>query len=143
MSLEGASCADLPGFVVDKYFDCDAGREPLKAMVAKAICRNCVVLDECRSEALSMPRLPDRGVLGGASVTEVEAARHWRLFEQGLRETAPVRLRPTWLAMPDATYDTERMRLGDDPEESEFTPIVDLADLSSQRKVQASMRERA
>lgn len=118
--LEGANCADLPGFVIDKYFDCNASSEPLKAMVARAICSHCVVLEACREQAFNMPLLPTRGILGGVSLAEIQRARSWRQYESGLRDTAPNRPRPSWLTRPEATETVEQTRVESDPDEPEI-----------------------
>lgn len=100
--LEGANCADLPGFVIDKYFDCDVGRERFRAQVGMAICSNCVVMEACLSTALTMPQLPPRGVLGGVAVSEIRRARAWQSYETGQRPTPPPVIRPRWLPYSDA-----------------------------------------
>jgi len=117
ISLEGANCGGLPGFVIDKYFYCDAAQEPLKAMVAKAICARCVVVEECRDQALNQPFLQDHGVIGGVAANEIRRARAWRSYEQGLREQPPATARPPWLKRTDATETIEQGRLEDDPDE--------------------------
>ena len=116
-SLEGANCADLPGFVVDKYFDCNAAREKFRAQTAKAICSRCVVLEECREEALAMYQAPERGVIGGVTANELHRARSWRSYELGLRPTAPRRARPSWLPRADAAETVEQARTETDPDE--------------------------
>jgi hypothetical protein len=116
-SFEGANCGDLPPFVVDKYFDCNVHREPLKARVALAICGRCVVREPCLEEALTMPYLPSRGVIGGVTVSEVHAARSWRFYEQGITDHVPRPRRPEWLPMTDATHGVEQVRLDLDPNE--------------------------
>jgi hypothetical protein len=121
-SFEGANCGDLPPFVADKYFDCNVQREPLKAMVAKAICDRCVVRDECREEALNMIYLPKRGVIGGVTAAEVHAARSWRNYEQGMSDSVPRSRRPEWLPMTDATHFVEQVRVELDPDEPPDSP---------------------
>lgn len=117
-SLEGAYCADLPPFVAEKYFGCNSGREPLKRMVALAICGNCPVLEACRLEVLNAPARPTHGVIAGMPATHMEGARAWRRYEQGQRDTPPPRWpRPDWLPMTDATQTVERLRLQEDPDE--------------------------
>lgn len=118
--LEGANCADLPPFVIDKYFDCDAQKDRLLAMVAKAICEHCVVRDACREEALHAPQLPDRGVVGGVSATEVRRARAWRRYELGLTDAPPRVTRPDWLTRPEAAETIEQGRVEEDPDEGGF-----------------------
>lgn len=120
--LQGASCSELPPFVVDKYFECSVRYEPLRAAVAKAICNNCVVLSECRDWALNRPSPTRHGVIAGESASQIMIARSWRRFEIGLRETPPSGTRPDWLALPDAGLIVESMRLADDPDESIAQP---------------------
>lgn len=115
--LEGANCAGLPGFVIEKYFECNSQREPLRRMVALAICGNCVVLEACRTQALNAPSPPTRGVIAGMPATHMQVARSWRRYEQGQLERPPRRPRPDWLPMTDATEATERWRLEADPDE--------------------------
>lgn len=115
--LEGANCADLPGFVVEKYFHCNSAHEPLKRMVALAICGNCAVLEACRSQALNAPAAPERGVIAGMPAGQMQAARAWRRYEQGQLDLPPRRPRPEWLPMTDATEAVERIRLEDDRDE--------------------------
>jgi hypothetical protein len=115
--LEGANCADLPGFVVEKYFECHSRYEPLKRMVALAICGNCDVLEACRTQALNTPTPPTRGVIAGMPATHMKTARAWRRYEQGDTEKPPRSPRPAWLPMTDATEAVERIRLEDDPDE--------------------------
>lgn len=115
--LEGANCADLPGFVVDKYFNCNVNREPLRAQVAKAICARCVVLDECRDVTLNQPNLPDRGIVAGLPARHFQRARSWRRYELGLTETPPRAPRPEWLARPEAAETTEQGLVEIDPDE--------------------------
>lgn len=117
ISLEGANCADLPGFVIDKYFDADAGRDRLRANVAKAICSHCVVLKECRELALNMPALPKRGIIGGVTASQLKRARKWRLYELGIVERVPNVERPDWLSRPDAAETVEQGRLESDQDE--------------------------
>lgn len=113
-AMEGANCADLPPFVIDKYFGCKVNVEPFRARVAKAICGRCVVLDLCRSEALNQAHLPSRGVLAGLNVAEIRHARAWRTYELGLRDAPPPSERPTWLPMTDATNTIEQQRFEDE-----------------------------
>lgn len=117
--LEGANCADLPGFVIDKYFGCDGGREPLRLMVARAICARCVVLEACREQALNMPALPTRGVMAGATMAEIRRGRRWRAYESGLTDQVPTEPRPDWLARTEATEIVEAARIELDPDEGE------------------------
>jgi hypothetical protein len=117
ISLEGANCAGLPAFVIDKYFDCDAGREPLKAMVAMAICHRCLVIEECRTLALNQPDLQPRGVIGGVTAHEIRRARAWRQYEQGVTDQVPPVSRPEWLARAEASETAEQGRLEVDPDE--------------------------
>ena len=91
--LEGANCAGLPGFVIDKYFDCDAGKEPLKRDVALAICGRCVVREACRDQAMNGPKR-DRGVIGGLTAAQLDNARQWRAYEIGARPKLPEGRRP-------------------------------------------------
>ena len=117
-SLEGANCGDLPDFVIDKYFNAAPPYRPFHHRVPKAICAHCVVLQECRVEALAMPTPPRAGVIGGMSGPELRVARAWRRFEQGLRDEPPSSLRPDWLPMTDATHQVEGLRMeldGDEP----------------------------
>jgi hypothetical protein len=114
--LEGANCSGLPGFVIDKYFDCNASAEPLRRMVALAICANCQVVDACREQALNGPRVP-RGVIGGVTAVELNRAKQWRRYEQGLTEVVPSEPRPGWLPMTDATQIVEQGRVEGDPDE--------------------------
>lgn len=116
--LEGANCADLPGFVIDKYFGCNVGREPLLAKVAIAICENCVVMTECRDAALNQPKLQSSGVIGGVTAAEIHRARRWHNYELGFApKPPPDGKRPTWLHIPDAAERVEQGRLEDDPDE--------------------------
>jgi hypothetical protein len=115
--LEGANCTYLPGFVIDKYFGANASRDRFAADVARAICNNCIVLEECREDALSMSGLPKRGIIGGVAVWEIKRARRWRLYELGLSDEAPKVARPEWLARPDAAETTEQMRIEEDADE--------------------------
>lgn len=115
--LEGANCADLPGFVAEKYFQCNSAHEPLRRMVALAICGNCDVLEACRSQALNAPAAPERGVIAGMQASEMRAARSWRRYEQGQLDKPPRRPRPGWLPMTDATEAVERWRLEADSDE--------------------------
>jgi len=115
-SLEGANCGDLPPFVVDKYFDCNVGWEPFRASVAKAICSNCTVIDDCLDEALTMPRLPPRGVIAGLAVTEIKRARSWQLYELGQSDQIPNSKRPEWLTLSDAAQTVEQYRVETDPD---------------------------
>lgn len=127
-SLEGANCADLPGFVIDKYFDSNVAHEPFRARVAKAICSRCVVLETCRDEALNMAGLPERGVIGGVAVVEIRRARAWRSYELGLRAQPPAGDRPSWLERPEAAETVEQGLIEADPDES-----VEPATLSIRR----------
>ena len=117
-SLEGANCADLPGFVIDKYFGANVARQPFLARTAKAICSHCVVMEECRSEALTMPYLPKRGVIGGVNVSEIHDARAWQRYESGEIDRPPTRPRPEWLTRSDADEIVEQARLEQDPDEA-------------------------
>jgi hypothetical protein len=116
-TLEGANCADLLPFVVDKYFGCDSNHEALRAKVAKAICSHCKVIDACREQAMTAPKLPERGVVAGLSVGEIHRGRAWQLYEAGVRDTVPRASRPDWLPMSDATQVVEQMRVEEDPDE--------------------------
>ena len=109
--LEGANCAGLPGFVIDKYFDCDVGKEPFKARTALAICAHCAVIEACREQAMLMPRLPQRGVLGGETVRTLRRARSWRNYETGALDNVPEGPRPEWLPRADAAETVEQARL--------------------------------
>jgi hypothetical protein len=116
--LEGANCADLPGFVIDKYFGSSVQKEPLRAMVGFAICQRCVVREACRDQALNMPGLPAKGVIGGVAVAEIRRARKWRDYETGITEPVPTVERPEWLPRSDATETVEQVRIeadGDEP----------------------------
>jgi hypothetical protein len=115
-SLEGANCADLPGFVIDKYFDCNVHKEPLRARIGFAICHRCVVQEACRDEALNMPGLPARGIIGGVAVADIRRARTWRDFENGSTDRVPQGPRPEWLELSDAAQTVEQMRVEDDPD---------------------------
>lgn len=99
--------------VAEKYFGCDASREPLKAKVAKAICARCVVLDECCEEGLKTRQLPTRGIIAGVAIGEITPARAWRDHELGLRDI-PRKVRPDWLTMTDATNTVEQGRVEDE-----------------------------
>jgi hypothetical protein len=116
-SLEGANCADLPGFVIDKYFDSDINREPLRAMVARAICARCVVREECRDQALTMPGLQHRGIIGGVTAHEIRRARGWSANEAGVTDRVPPGFRPDWLKRTDATETVEQGRVESDADE--------------------------
>lgn len=121
ISLEGANCADLPGFVIDKYFHCDASKQHLLAKAAKAICANCVVLDECRDQALTSPGLQGRGVVGGVTVGEIRRARAWLAYERGFSDNVPRGTRPDWLpTRSDGAEAAELARLELDPDERPF-----------------------
>lgn len=115
--LEGANCADLPGFVIDKYFDCHPTREPLRAMVARAICANCVVIEECRTEVLQMANLPHRGIIAGVSTDSVRIARRWQAYETGIVDRIPPKPRPEWLPRSEAAETIEQARVENDPDE--------------------------
>ncbi len=117
--LEGANCADLPPFVIDKYFGCNAGRETFRASVAKAICSRCVVLEDCQDFALSRVNEASNGIIAGRTASQLRAARAWLRYEHGLtdRPPRPRYKRPTWLPMSDAATDVERQRMADDPDE--------------------------
>jgi hypothetical protein len=108
--MEGANCADLPPFVIDKYFGCKVNVEPFRARVARAICSHCAVIELCRDEALNQIHLPERGVLAGVNVVEIRRARAWRSYELGLQEAPPLYERPSWLPMTDATNTVEQSR---------------------------------
>lgn len=114
--LEGANCADLPGFVIDKYFNCHAANEPLKRQVALAICGRCAVREACRDQAMNGPS-PQRGVVGGLVANQIRIARAWRSFEIGARDTAPNDPRPDWLLRPDAAETVEQGLVENDPDE--------------------------
>ncbi len=116
-SLEGANCADLPGFVIDKYFNCNIRTQQFLARTALAICNNCVVREPCRDQALNMSGLQKRGVIGGVPVAEIYQARAWRFYELGLTDVPPTSDRPEWLSRPDATEIVEQGRVEDDPDE--------------------------
>jgi hypothetical protein len=107
----------MPGFVVDKYFDCETNREPLKAMVARAICSRCVVLEECRDQALTMPGLQHRGIIGGVTAHEIRRARSWSAYEAGVTDRVPPGTRPDWLKRTDATETVEQERVESDADE--------------------------
>ena len=115
--LEGANCADLPGFVVDKYFDCHVGTEPFRARVAKMICARCVVMEACREEALSMPGLQRRGVIGGVDAAEIRRARRWLAYETGVTNEVPPVPRPDWLTRSEAAETVEQDRVEQDADE--------------------------
>jgi hypothetical protein len=117
ISLEGANCADLPGFVIDKYFDADGSRDRFAANVARAICQHCVVLEQCREQALGMPGLPKRGIIGGVAAHEIKRARKWRNYELGISERVPSVERPAWLARPEAAETIEQGRIEQDADE--------------------------
>ncbi len=116
-SLEGANCGDLPGFVIDKYFYCKANTEPLRAMVGRAICQRCVVLELCREDALNGALPQPHGIIAGVSAGEMKRARAWRRYEQGIVDKVPRSPRPEWLGRPEATEIVEQMRLEIDPDE--------------------------
>ena len=116
--LEGANCADLPGFVVDKYFDCHAANEPLLRDVALAICRRCVVIEECRDQAFNGP-WRGRGVIGGVTAGELRTGREWRAYELGYRDQVPRSPRPEWLQRPEAAETAEEAELAADDDEPE------------------------
>ncbi|MCW3078506.1 MAG: hypothetical protein JWO32_3115 [Bacteroidetes bacterium] len=105
--LEGANCADLPGFVIDKYFDCNASNEPLKRNVALAICGRCAVREACRDQAFN-GTIPDRGVIGGVTAGLLRTAREWRAYEIGARSAVPRSPRPDWLPRPEAAETVEQ-----------------------------------
>ena len=115
--FEGANCADLPAFVIDKYFGSNAHLERFNAEVARAICSHCVVLELCRDEALTMYHPPKRGIIAGISAHELSSARRWRMYEQGLTDQVPRPTRPSWLTQTDATERAEQSRLEADPDE--------------------------
>ena len=114
--LEGANCAGLPAFVIDKYFDCDGGREPFRRQVALQICARCLVREACREDALNGPRR-ERGVIGGLTAPELRNAKQWRAYEVGARSAVPRGERPEWLERPDAAETTEQTMHDDDPDE--------------------------
>lgn len=115
-SLEGANCAGLPGFVIDKYFGCQTSREPFNRDVALAICGRCAVLAACRDEAMNGPA-PRQGVIAGMTAHEVRIARAWRNFESGNREKPPEGDRPVWLARPESAETVEQTQIETDPDE--------------------------
>ena len=115
--LEGANCADLPGFVIDKYFNSSVQQEPLQAMVGFAICRRCVVREACRDQALNMPGLQAKGIIGGVSVAEIRRARKWRDYEEGFTDQVPAGVRPDWLPRSEAAETVEQARLESDSDE--------------------------
>lgn len=117
MPPEGANCADLPSFVVDKYFFCNVQREPFLAQTARAICARCVVVEQCRQEALTMPYLQASGVIGGVAASDIRRARAWRRYELGLSTAVPNKPRPAWLARSDAAEIAEQVRIESDPDE--------------------------
>ncbi len=106
--------------MIDKYFGCNAGTEALRAKVAKAICENCVVLFDCRDQALTMVNLPTKGVIGGVTASEVWRARGWRNYEAGLNDRTPEVSRPDWLPRSDAAETVEEWRVTIDPDEPEI-----------------------
>lgn len=118
--LEGANCADLPGFVIDKYFNCNEHKEPLQAAVGRAICGHCVVREECREQALNMPGLQTHGIIGGVNAFEIRRARAWRRYEVGITDAPPRSKRPEWLSRPDAAETVEQDRVESDPDEPEI-----------------------
>lgn len=121
--LEGANCADLPAFVIDKYFDCNAATEPLRRDVALAICGRCVVREACRDDALNHPSRRERGVIGGVTANELTRARAWLSYEQGAIEYPPRGQRPDWLVRTEATETAEQARLevdADEPQSYQF-----------------------
>jgi len=115
--LEGANCADLPGFVIDKYLDCNVGTERFYANVARAICDHCIVQPDCRDQALNMPGLQKRGIIGGVSAMEIHHARRWRAYESGITDQVPRCARPDWLGRPEAVEMVEQLRVEVDPDE--------------------------
>jgi hypothetical protein len=109
-TLEGANCGGLPGVIVDKYFDCNSAREPLKAMVAKAICGRCIVREDCLEDALHGNGM-DRGIVAGITAHALDRGRAWRRYELGYRDAVPNRPRPEWLTRPEAAETVEQMRV--------------------------------
>ena len=105
-TLEGSACSDLPAVAVDRYFT-DASGSSFEAKTGKAICSRCVVVDECRTAALSVPYLPTSGVIGGVSASAIWNARSWRNYENGHTDSPPRVGRPEWLERPDSTEAAE------------------------------------
>lgn len=114
--LEGANCADLPAFVIDKYFDCDGGKEPFHRQVALQICARCIVREACREQALNGPKR-ERGVIGGLTATQLDNAKQWRRYEIGARAKVPEGARPDWLERPEAAETFEQGLIESDPDE--------------------------
>lgn len=92
--IEGATCDELNYVVIDKYFV-----DPETAFARRtgiAICSHCVVIDECRENALNATMLPRKGIVAGVLAREIWAARSWRNFDNGVTDTPPRVERPEW-----------------------------------------------
>lgn len=119
--LEGSACSQLAAVALDRYF-VDARGQSFEAKTGKAICSGCVVVEECRQQALNAPNLPHGGVIGGVSASTIRNAREWRNYELGLRRSfakpVPTCARPDWLERPEAVEMAESTlvhdELGDD-----------------------------
>ena len=105
-SLEGASCADLNPLVIDKFFA--PGATPIYRKAARNICARCVVLDDCRLNALRFALTRGFGIVGGMSPEDLKRARACELFENGERDTPPRGERPDWLPRSEATETVEQ-----------------------------------
>lgn len=106
--LEGGECADLPAFIIERYFEANGALHLRRSNVAKAICSQCVVLEQCRMQALNAAEPTHRGVIGGATGWEIKRARQWRLYELGYRTKLPEGPRPEWLTRPEAANAADR-----------------------------------
>lgn len=71
----GASCLQMPIEAVDEYFfESQINHAPAKLEMARRICRNCVVLQECRSMALE--EMPPYGVMAGMTPRDRDRVKY-------------------------------------------------------------------
>jgi hypothetical protein len=99
---------------VDKYLiDPEPG---FARKVGKMICNNCFVMMQCRLLALSGRRL-EHGIHGGVTANEINTARSWRDYENGLLDKPPRERRPEWLPFPESAQLIESLRVDGDSDE--------------------------
>ncbi|RAN77983.1 hypothetical protein B5P43_18300 [Bacillus sp. SRB_336] len=92
--IEGAACADLPPFVVAKYFNINTHTQVWEKKTAKAICGNCAVQALCLEAAVAQPQNQIQGITAGLTAGEIKAVRKWRDYDLGRTDTPPDRPRP-------------------------------------------------
>jgi hypothetical protein len=113
-SPNGPNCADLPPQAIDKMFNGEGEPKSVYTKAAKNICARCVVVQECRDDALYGPTPIKRGVRGGLAANELRRARAWLSYEQGVTDKVPREGRPEWLPRAESAEIVESIRSSDE-----------------------------